>query len=148
MSVTLTHSVNDIVRRLLVNMGHGTLPSVNGSWPIGVERPNSPDNCVTVRDTTGRVEGRLQPTGEVQEHFGIQVEVRSAVKNVGQLKAQEITYACDREIKNTTVTFESKTYNIINVNRVGTVMSIGRETPESMRELFTFNALVTIVQTN
>lgn len=148
MSGLLTHSVNDVIRRLLVNDGQGTLPSAAGSWPIGVERPDSPDDCVTVTETTGRRDGRTMTDGEVIEHPGIQVEVRSADHNTGFLKAKQIATYCDEQVRNSGVTFEGKHYNIVNVSRVGVVMSIGRESPESARELFTFNAMVTLVQTN
>lgn len=148
MSGLLTHSVNDILRRLLVNNGQGTLPSASGSWPIGIERPDDPDNCVTITETTGRRDGRTMVDGEVVEHPGIQVEVRSADHNTGFLKAKQLATYCDESICNSVIMFENKTYNIINVSRAGVVMSIGRESPESKRELFTFNAMVTIVQTN
>ena len=148
MSGLLTHSVNDVLRRLLVNNGQGTLPSAAGSWPIGVERPDSPDDCVTITETTGRRDGRTMSDGEVVEHPGIQIEVRAANHNTGWTKAKALATYCDESICNSVITFESKTYNIINVSRVGSVMSLGRETPESARELFTFNAMVTIVQTN
>ena len=148
MSGLLTHSVNDILRRLLVNAGKGTLPSAAGSWPIGIERPDSPDDCITLTETTGRRDGRTMTDGEVIEHLGVQIEVRAADHNTGFLKAKQLATYCDESIYNNGVTFESKIYNIINVSRVGGVMSIGRETPESARELFTFNVLVTIVQSN
>lgn len=148
MSGLLTHSVNDVLRRLLVNNSQGTLPSASGNWPIGIERPDDPDDCVTITETTGKRDGRVMSTGEVIEHPGIQVEVRSADHNTGFLKAMQLATYCDESIYNSVITFENKTYNIQNVSRVGPVMSIGRESPESKRELFTFNAMVTIVQTN
>ena len=148
MSGLVTHSPNDILRRLLINAGQGTLPSVGGSWPIGVERPNSPDSCITLTETTGKRDGRVMTSGEVIEHPGIQIEVRSATFSVGFLKAKQLATYCDESIYNSGVTFEGKSYNIVNVSRVGVVMAIGRETPESKRELFTFNATVTIIQTN
>jgi hypothetical protein len=117
-------------------------------WPIGVERPDSPDDCVTVTETTGRRDGRTMTDGEVIEHPGIQVEVRAADHNAGFLKAKQIATYCDEQVSNSGVTFEGKHYNIINISRVGVVMSIGRESPESRRELFTFNAMVTLTQTN
>lgn len=148
MSGLLTHSVNDILRRLLVNNGQGTLPSATGSWPIGLERPDSPDNCITLTETTGRRDGRVMTNGEVIEHLGVQFEIRSADHNTGFTKAKVLATYCDESIYNSGVTFETRQYNIINVSRVGSVMSIGRETPESKRELFTFNVLVTINQVN
>lgn len=148
MSGLLTHSVNEILRRLLINNGQGTLPTANGSWPIGIERHDTPDNCVTITETTGRSDGRTMTDGEVIEHPGVQVEVRSAIRNTGFTKAKALATYCDESIYNSGVTIEGKSYNVINVSRVGVVMSIGRETPESRRELFTFNAVVTIVQTN
>lgn len=149
MSGQLTHSPNDVLRRLLVNMGKGVLPGApTAVWPIGVVRPDKPDNCVTVYETEGRRDGRTMNGGEVWYHPGVQIEVRSADHNTGYLKANQLATCCDEEIYNETVTFEGKTYTITNVSRVGQVMSLGYETPESRRELFTFNATVTITQVN
>ena len=148
MSGLLTHSASDILRRLLVNAGQGTLLGAGGSWPIGLERPNAPDSCVTITETQGKRDGRVMTSGEVIEHPGVQIEVRAATYAAGFTKAKALATYCDESIYNSSITFETKAYTIINVSRVGVVMAIGRETPESKRELFTFNATVTVIQTN
>ena len=101
MSGALTHSPAEIVRNLLVNMGAGTLPAAGGSWPISCDqRLDTPDNAITINDTDGRKDGRSMPTGEVFEHPGIQIEVRSGVRGTGFTKAKAIATLLDEEVYN------------------------------------------------
>ena len=149
MSGLLVHSPAEIIRNLLVNLGAGTLPSAGGVWPISTDqRLDAPDNVMTINDTDGKRDGRVMPTGEVVEHPGIQIEVRSGTRGVGFTKTKAVATLLDEEVYNETVTINGTTYNITNVSRSGGVLSIGKETPTSKRVLFTVNATVTIVQTN
>lgn len=149
MSGALTHSPAEIIRNLLVNLGVGTLPSAGGTWPISADqRLDTPDNVMTVNDTDARKDGRSMPTGEVFEHPGIQIEVRSGTRGAGFTKAKAVATLLDEEVYNETVTISGKSYTITNVSRSGGVMSLGKETPTSKRYLFTINAVVTITATN
>lgn len=146
MSELLTLSPADVVRRLLVNLGYGTLPG-NLNWPINVARElDTPDNTITVYDTSGVLQGRLQPTGVNEEYHGIQVRVRSTVFETGWAKINAIAYACDVLVEASTVVVSSATFVVGSIMRTGSPMWITRDVPTSDRQIFTLNANVDLNQ--
>lgn len=148
MSGSLVHSPADIVRRALVTLGLGTLPTASGSWPIAVsQEPDTPDEAITLYDTSGRIDGRTHVDGEIQEFPGLQVRVRSANPVTGYTKAQAIAVALDQSIRLTNVTIGANVYKIYAITRTGTVNAIGKEIETSKRNLFTINAVASIRQT-
>lgn len=151
MSGTLTHSPSDIVRQLLVNLGVGVLP-VNGTitnWPIGCDtEEDSPDNFITVQGTVGRKSGRLSFSGEVVEHHGIQIRIRSQTHPAGWTKARSVAVTIDESIRNEYVTIGGTQYAVHALTRESGPVPLGRETPTSQRRLFTLNATVTLRQLN
>lgn len=98
----LAHSPADITRYLLIDEGLGTLPTDSSSWPVfvGVEA-DTPDNVITVFDTTSRLDGRTHNEGEVAERQGIQVRVRARDHATAYAKAQAITIALDQDVYTT-----------------------------------------------
>jgi len=148
MSGALNHSPADIVRYLLIDLSQGTLPSDSDSWPIHVARePDTPDSVITVFDTSGRLDGRAQVSGEMLEHYGIQVRVRDTNPVEGFAKAQDIAIALDQTAYQDTITINSDTYLVHAVSRTGGILGLGKETPTSKRNLFTINAVVELRQT-
>ncbi len=154
MSGSLNHSPAEIIRDLLVTLGLGTDPADSGTWPVFVSRePNAPDSVITIYDTTPRLQGRSSPGGITQEHYGIQVRVRDASPTGGWVKANSLAVALDQTIALDDVTIEdtdgtgSSTYKVYTVSRVGGILSLGKETPTSKRNLFTINAVAAIRQT-
>lgn len=146
MSGSLEHSPADILRNLLVNLGLGTTPSDSGSWPVYASlMPDTPDNVITLIDTAGVKQGRIQTSGEIQEHYGVQLLIRSTTHPVGYTKAQALAVALDENIQNNTVTISGTTYDVDAVSRRGNVLSLGEE-EESNRRLFSINAIVSINQ--
>lgn len=138
----LDHSPADVVRRLIVALGGGTLPSAAGPWPVhAMSEPPSPDDAVTVYDTAGVVHSKDHPFGFVEEHHGVQVRVRSAEAPAGAAKALALAQALDA-VSRRAVAVGARTYCVHNVSRTGTVLSLGKDDPVSKRSLFTFNALV------
>jgi hypothetical protein len=147
MSGSLIHSPADIIRYLLVGEGEGTLPSANGTWPIHVSsRPTIPDSVVVVRDTTGRDAGRLMPTGERVEHYGIQIQVRDANSPDGYTKSQSIAITMDIVASLINITIGSSTYQVQSIVRENGPLSLGTE-EGTKREMFTINAIVSLKQT-
>lgn len=145
--MALTHSPADIIRYLLIAKGAGTLLGANGSWPISAWQENdSPDNFITCYDTSGLKDGRVQNDGEVQEHPGVQIRVRSAIASDGNTKIRQIQDIVDKQVAYTTVVIASSNYIVHAISRPGTILSLGKETPTSKRALFTLNILVTITQ--
>jgi hypothetical protein len=151
MSGPLDHSPADIIRRLLIRLGHGTLPTDSGNWPIYIAiLPSKPDKLLVVTDTAGIQQGNFH-IGEAQESHGIQVTVRSTDHENGFQKAREIAVALD-EVTNTTIGLSGPTgtgttdYTIYSITKVSGPLPLGTETPESKRRLFTINSRVALVQ--
>lgn len=148
MSGSLAHSPADVVRRLVIGLGHGTAPAIPpGAWPvyIGTE-PSAPDDCVTVFDTEGRIVGAVQHNGEVQEYHGIQVRVRAADYATGYAKARAIAVALDTDVERDAVTVGAGSYCACSVTRTSDVVSLGLDRPQGRRQVFTFNALANVRQ--
>lgn len=149
MSGNLTHPVDKIIWQLLQDLGHVTDPADNGSWPCYIgPMPDTPDNCVALRGTEGKDDGRLF-TGERAEHPGIQIRVRCDSRVDGYVKAKAIFIALDA-LTSTAVTVQddvgtaTTTYRVYAFTRTGTVISLGAETPTSRRETWSFNLLVSL----
>jgi len=147
MSGDLNHSPAEIVQNLLVGEGVGTLPTSGGSWPIyeSYER-DSPDEVITVYDTSPTTSGRHHVNGETQLHYGVQVRVRSKSKPTGFSKAQDIQNELE-EVQRDSITVDSSNYLVQAIHHQG-ILSIGIESGTTRRRLFTINALVTLRMIN
>ncbi len=151
MTGSLSHSQADIIAQLLIDLAFGTDPTIDGTWPIYVtEEPDNPDNVITVYDTVGTSDGRTQFDGEQQIHHGVQVRVRSTTHHPGYDKANDIAVGLDETILRDTVGVASvfgtgtAQYFVDSVSRKGDVISLGRESPNSKRTIFTINATVAL----
>lgn len=146
---SLQHSPADITRRALILLGLGTLPTSNGIWPVSAEsEPDAPDECVTVYTTVGKDHGRTMIDGEMQQHYGIQIRVRSRTPTVGWVKADTVatTIAARNQVYDLTVVIESSVYLVHCFANIGDVLPLGKEAPTSKRNLFTINALLSVKQ--
>ncbi len=140
------HSPADIVAYLLAELGVGSQPTDNTSWPVFVSgEPDTPDNCITVYDTEGNDHGRNMVTSEAMGHKGIQVRVRGANHQTGFVKADLISSYLE-EIYDRTVSVDGTAYTVHCFTGIGDVLSLGRDTPQGSRRLFTLNALVDVKQ--
>ena len=155
MSGSLNHSPAHVIRNLLVTLGLGTDPDDDGNWPMFVsQEPNAPDSVITVIDTSSRLQGRLQKTGETQEHYGFLLQVRDANHKDGFAKANDLVVALDESNKRNDVTIEdvsgtgSSTYRVDAVTRKTGVIDLGKDVATSKRNLFTINAVVSLQQTD
>jgi len=147
MSGLMTHSAGDVIRHALIDLVLGTLPSAGTAWPIHVGNlPNKPDNAILVSDTAGRFGGRVHTSGEMQEHQGVQIKVRSADYQTGGLRARTIAKNLDEDIAQTSVTISGSVYLIEAVTRTSGPLSLGTE-EGTERSLFTINAVVSLRQT-
>ena len=144
--LALSHSPADIIRYLLVDLARGSLPEDETTWPIYVsQEPDSPDSCITLYDTSGILEGRAQISGEIQEHYGIQLRVRAASPTVAYSKISELNSWIDECVRNNVVTIESSQYLVYAITRKGGILSLGKELSASKRNLYTVNAIVSLV---
>lgn len=149
----LTNSPADVVRYALIAGGLGTLPLSEGLWPIFAwQEPDQPDDVVTVYDTSGVVQGRSHNDGQVLEHYGVQIRVRTSIPKNGNTKIRAILEFLDRTINQTVVNVPYDTgtgysvYCIHAVSRSGTILSLGKDTPTTKRTLFTVNVSVSLSQ--
>lgn len=149
----LTNSPADVIRWALINAGGGTLPSAGGDWPIAAwQESDTPDNFVTLYDTSGTLDGRVHNDGEIQEHPGIQIRVRSGNPNDGNEKIRQLIDICDKQFRNTLVTCPNLVgvgttlYLVYAMTRKGTVLSLGKDTPQTKRALYTVNYIVSLKQ--
>lgn len=141
----LAHSPADILRHVLIDLGIGTLPTDGGAWPIATaSEPGTPDAVITTYDTQGRSDGRSMIDGEGWQHYGVQVRVRAATHIVAYPKAKQVEVAVDQSIYDHYIAIDGTTYLVHSVSRTSGVISIGKDTPNSKRTLFTINCLVSV----
>lgn len=146
MTSRLDHSPADVLRWLMIQLGLGTNPADDGSWPIQVgNEPDSPDDLVVVYDTSGLMTGRIHRTGEKVEHRGVMVQVRGVDHPTAYAKTEAVRVAMDESVHNVTVTVGDDAYIVHAITRQSGPLSLGRE-PGTNRALFTLNLVLTINQ--
>jgi len=101
---------------------------------------------ISTFDTESILDGRVQIDGQTIEHFGVLVRVRSDDYQEGYVKARDIAVALDLDIEQTTTTIGSTDYLVEAVTRRGGVISLGKESGRSKRDIFTVNTIVTLRQ--
>ncbi len=143
----LGRSVISILRAYIIStLSLMTLPSDRGSWPLYVA--NMPDgndietNCGCVYDTPGVLDGKLS-SGEVIQHPGIQLRIRSNDYETGYAKTEAIALALD-DVSWDTITVSGTTYLLQSVSRTSPVVPLGSERGTKRRFLFTANFLITL----
>ncbi len=147
MSGSLTHSPAQIISQLLIDLTLGTAPVDSGSWPVFYAgEPDSPDSVITVYDSVGRQDGRIQVDGEQQEHHGFQVRVKATKHTVGYTKARAIAISLDEDVQLNSVTISGSVYVVYAISRTGDVLSLGKNHPTGNFNLFTINAVVALRQ--
>jgi hypothetical protein len=153
MITTLEHSPAHILQQLLIDLGKGTDPTGSSDWPIFyANEPDNPDSLIVVLDTVGRKDGRSMIGGEVFEHHGTNILVRSAKHPLGYAKIDSIAKALDEDVLNSVVTLTAVTgtstaqYIINSISRDST-RSLGKGPTPSNRNFFDLNALISLRQT-
>lgn len=146
MAGLLANSPADIAQALLVSLGVVSNPTLNQAWPAYVSmEPSTPDDCVTVKDTAGKDDGRTMVDGERQEHHGFQVRIRGSTHLEGFAKANAVQIALDQQVLGATVTIGAHTYVVYAVS-TSPVLSLGKEQGTSKRSLFTINCTAALRQ--
>ena len=146
-TVHLRHSPAQIFRALLVSMDHlvVTNPNVGVLWPVFVsEMPDDQDNCVVICDTGGKYDGRIQRTGDVLTHQGVQVRVRSQNYQDASQKTSYIVKAVDHHTLRGMVQIDDDKYMVQSINRTTNIMPMPPEEHRKRRVSFVFNARMTI----
>ena len=143
----LVHSPADITRYLLIGLGLGVLPSTGGIWPVFVsQEPSLPDNVITTFDMSGLHQGRTQFDGEVQERHGVLVRVRSITHEAGYAKARAIVVALDEDTYDNLINISPNSYRVHAVSRASGPIALGKQMPDTKRDIFTANITVSVRQ--
>lgn len=145
----LQHSPADVIRQLIIDSTLGTNPDLTTllAWPVYRGRdPDRPDNLIKVSDTQGRIFGSIQTDGELQEHHGIQVMVRSVDYSTGYVKARAIAVMLDGVNEELVAMTPGTAFDYIvhGVTRTSDVIALGSDVPQGKRQLFVINATTPI----
>lgn len=147
MSGVLSNSPSEIIAYLVINLGKGTNPNASSSWPVYVDfSPESPDNLIVINTEAGRLSGKDHVEGDVPEHVGFQVAVRSSSFSSGEQKARDIAITFDEQVSQKLITISGTSYIISSITRRSSVINPTRNISNSRRNLFTFHATTTIRQ--
>jgi len=129
-----------ILQTYIVGQGLMTDQSDEDDWPLYISSmPDVKTNCGAIYSSSGKIDGKLS-NGEVVQHPGIQLRIRSNVYETGYAKIEEITLALDG-VNKKEVSVDGFTYQIQNVSRGSTINS---ESDAKRRFLFTVNFMVTL----
>lgn len=107
--------------------------------------PDRPDNVITIYDTQGKKNGRTHVDGEVQEHHGFQMRVRSADSKTGYTKARAVYIIMSQTVFRDCLTIEGSVYRVQSITLTTDVVPIGKDasTP-TKRSLYTINGLISL----
>jgi len=149
MSGLLSHAVSQVIRQLLIDLGHGA--DGGTTWPVYADQTaDKPDNLISVHNSAGRDQGRHMFGGEIQEVHGVQVDVRASVSQLARVKANQIKKGLseDSHLVVVTVTDDEQAgtgtqdYTIYNVKWVSGPLF--RPDENSNRKIWSTNFLITI----
>lgn len=137
---------SEVVAQLIIDLGIGTDPSTTVTdWATRATGEDyTPDNCITVYDTTAFMDGRTHD-GKLQGMPGIQVRVRSSGPRNGWKKAKYVEYQLS-QVLDRIVHRNGNRYMVRSLNGFGGVLPMGKESPTSKRNLFTINCYVNLKQ--
>lgn len=139
----LLHAVHDIIQQLMIDIGLGVEPSNGTDWEVYAStEPDTPDNCLTVQQTTGVEIGNVSVDGKVLIHFGFQVRIRADGPTKGGAKANAIWNTLNEDVNWNTVTLDGTLYCIDMITTVGDVLYMGKFRPANRLDLYSVNALV------
>jgi len=143
----LCRSVISILAAYIINeLLLMTSPSDEDDWPLYVssmpDGDNVKTNCGAIYDTAGVLDGKLS-SGEVIQHPGIQIRIRSDNYEMGYAKIEKIALTLD-DICWNTITIGEDSYLLQNISRTTPVVPLGSERGYKRRFSFTVNFLCTI----
>lgn len=132
-------------------------------WPVFASRQApQPDRQIVVYSTQGRDEGRTMPDGELAQHHGLQFRVSARIEDEGWAKINAIRRFLSEGVSPIgtpgtgpyfvgPVTDEKDggnpaTYLLYNFANIGQTISLGTDMANSMRRIFTLNAMVVLRQ--
>jgi len=136
--------IASVIVQILEEMSN---PLDGGVWPLYIsmmpDDSDVEDDCGAIYDAPGIVNARLMREGEVVEHHGVQIKIRSTDYETGYRKIRELALDLDA-VKNQSITLGDNVYTVNNLARVGTIDYLGIEKESKRRYLFTVNFIACI----
>ena len=135
MTGTLYHSPADIVAQLMDDVGLANLSTGTGTgdpstgWTVfPLHLPETPEQAILVKDTSGRLHNRNHVTGVMSEHYGIQLLARSSQDPVTPYKRIKLILEYfDTNVNRALVTIGVRTYRVNAITRVGPAAPAGND---------------------
>ena len=152
MSLVLLHTPAEVLSWLLVQMNQAVSWNAFNAdnalaWPVYVgNKPDRPDGLLVIDDTTPMQDGRVMVGGEAIKHPGFTVTVRGATRGECGAKAEEVFRALCEDFYAQLVNVDGRQYVVHSVANMQGPIRIGKETPESRRELATINGVMTLTR--
>jgi len=141
-----TSVISILAAYIINNLSLMTDPSDGNDWPLYIssmpDGDNIETNCGAIYDTAGVLDGKLS-SGEVIQHPGIQLRIRSDDYETGYAKIEAIALALD-DVSWDTIVVGGNTYLLQNISRTTSVVPLGSERGYKRRFVFTVNFLITI----
>lgn len=131
-----------ILQAKLVDLSIFTDPTLRLSWPLFmIAEPDTPNQCATIYDTTPVVDGIVKQTGEMMQHYGLQLRVRDPSYASGWNKATEVKTLLPT-LRYVTITVDGEDYQLQAAIPTSGVIPLGMD--DKRRELFTVNFVATV----
>jgi len=157
MSGFLDHSPANILLEWMLDEGLVDAPS-SADWPGFLQNVDERyESYVVVYDTDSRLSGKVHLLGETQQHYGIQIQVRSPDPDEAHSKVSEIFTAFDAASREpVTIAGEADgdppvippacEYIIDAITPTSGAIRAGKEQPEDYLWLWTANFVISIKQ--
>jgi hypothetical protein len=141
----LQDSPAEILRAYLVAAGVVVLTSPDVDWYAYVSNlPNQPDNAIVLYDTEPIRDGKFN-TGEIVQHFGVEVLVRSRDRSIGWAKINAIAGHIDA-VTRSLIVCNGNNYTVQAVTRTSGPTELGEESVGTKRRrMFSLNVIFPVV---
>lgn len=158
MSIPFSHSVARIVQQLLIDRGFGIDPEAGftgtaADWSVYASgEPPTPDNCITVYETTPTIWGKAQTTGQQFAHQGCTIRLRGVDEPTASYKASQLMVQLTEQVYQQDVFLTYTTGGIITTTRYMvssfpqvSKVPFGTFAPNDKRFLVNLNCKVVII---
>ena len=137
-----------ILSEYIINtLGLMTNPTASGLWPLYTSYlPDSDDvesNAGAIIGKEGFLDGRLMKTGEVINHPGLQLKIRSLTNEIGYVKIESIGLGLD-QVAGNNIIIDGSTFEILNIKKVTDIISLGLEEGTNRKYISTIDFLMTL----
>lgn len=142
----MTDTPARIVAQLLVDYGVAGAVGGVSAWPVYIgPTPDTPDNVLVVRNTTGGDESDILPAGALDLRYGFQLMVRGRTEILSWSKTLAAAAAL-RTVHNETVMVGAVAYAVDAVTGLAPPLRVGEESATSKRLLYSLNGMLTVRQ--